>query len=594
MIETIISKASAEAFNSIYLASLKPEDIILQKTRKEFDGDYTLNVFPFLKISREKPEETANNIGNYIVSNIPEIESFNVIKGFLNLSIVKEFWTSFLAENLKDEYFGHQDIRPGQPVVIEYSSPNTNKPLHLGHIRNNLIGWSVSEILKAAGHEVVKVNLVNDRGIHICKSMLAWEKWFSDKTPENTSIKGDKLVGDCYVRFDQELKSEIADLQAKGQTQKEAEQNAPLMAEAREMLMKWEANDPATRKTWRQMNTWVYNGFDQTYQRLGVDFDKIYYESETYLLGKDIVNEGLKQGILFKKEDGSVWADLTSDGLDEKLLLRADGTSVYMTQDLGTAQLRYDDYHPENLLYVVGNEQNYHFDVLRIILAKLGRDWSDKIHHVSYGMVELPHGKMKSREGNVVDADDLMDQMHSTAEQMARELGKADDLDERSSYELFEMISLGALKFFILRVDPKKNMLFNPEESIDFNGHTGPFVQYTHARIRSLIKKASAKGLYPLSKTYQGLVLPKEKEILKILYSYPSVIDDAAKSYSPAIISNYVYELAKEYNQFYQEIHILREEDAEKAAFRLSLSAFTANVIKSGMKLLGINVPEKM
>jgi len=594
MIETQIQSFTAKGFKSLYDAEVAPENVIIQQTRKDFEGDYTINVFPFLKVSREKPEITAQKIGEYLQQSIPEVGSFGVIKGFLNLIIIDDYWTKTLFKEILREDYGKQEPDGDMPVVIEYSSPNTNKPLHLGHIRNNLLGWSVAEILMAAGHEVVKVNLVNDRGIHICKSMLAWKKWFHGKTPVSEEMKGDRLVGECYVRFDLEMKKEVEKLVLAGLDRDKAEQESSLMKEAREMLKKWEDNDKDVRGLWSTMNEWVYEGFDRTYERLGIDFDKIYYESETFLLGKDIVDEGLAKGILFKKQDGSIWADLSSDGLDEKLLMRADGTSVYMTQDLGTAQLRYDDYNPDKLLYVVGNEQNYHFDVLKIVLKKLGRDWAENIIHISYGMVELPHGKMKSREGTVVDADDLMDQMHGTAEAMARELGKVEGLSSEDASNLFEMISMGALKFFILRVDPKKNMLFNPEESIDFNGHTGPFVQYTHARIQSLLRKAADKGLNVLNETYQGKVLPKEKEIIKLLNDYPAIIKDAARNFSPAIIANYVYDLAREYSQFYQEINILREKDVSVAVFRLSLSSATAQVIMSSMGLLGIDVPEKM
>ena len=594
MINNLIQKAASEAFREIYNADIEPESIILQQTRKEFEGDYTINVFPFLKISREKPEVTAKKIGGQIKASVPQIASFNVINGFLNLVVGDDYWTEHLTSILNDENYGKSEPAGAAPVVIEFSSPNTNKPLHLGHIRNNLLGWSVAEILVAAGQEVVKVNLVNDRGIHICKSMLAWEKWFKDKTPATEGIKGDKLVGDCYVRFDKEYKKEVEKLMFGGLDKERAEQESALINEAREMLRKWEENEPGTRTLWSRMNEWVYAGFDKTYERLGINFDKIYYESDTYLLGKYIVEKGLKDGILIRKDDGSVWADLSSDGLDEKLLLRSDGTSVYMTQDLGTAQLRYDDFHPARLLYVVGNEQNYHFDVLKIILKKLGKTWADDIIHISYGMVELPQGKMKSREGTVVDADDLMDQMFSTAESMARELGKVDDLNEEDANSLFEMISLGALKFFILRVDPKKNMLFNPEESIDFNGHTGPFIQYTHARIKSLLRKAADWELPVLAEQYKGTILDKEKEIIKILHNYPFVVLDAARNYSPAVIAGYAYDLAREYNQFYQEINILGEPDRQIVAFRLSLSSASAMVLQSSMLLLGIIVPEKM
>lgn len=594
MIETIIRKSASQAFKNIYSAEITVSDIGIQKTRKEFEGDYTINVFPFLKVSREKPEITAEKIGQYIINNCTEFKSYNVIKGFLNLLVEEKYWTSFLEKNLSKASFGLALNEDDKTFVIEYSSPNTNKPLHLGHIRNNLLGWSVAEILKAAGHHVVKVNLVNDRGIHICKSMLAWQKWFDGKSPETEHIKGDKLVGECYVRFDKEMKQQVESMVSKGMDRKTAEKEAPLIVEAQEMLKKWETNDPAIRELWSKMNAWVYTGFDKTYDRLGIDFDKIYYESETYLLGKSIVEEGLNKGILFRKDDGSIWVDLTDEDLDEKLLLRADGTSVYMTQDLGTAQLRHDDFNPDKLLYVVGNEQNYHFDVLKIVLKKLGRDWADEITHISYGMVELPHGKMKSREGTVVDADDLMDQMHATAYAMAKELGKLEDFEDDEASRLYEMISQGALKYFILRVDPKKNMLFNPEESIDFNGNTGPFIQYTHARIHSLLQKAEAKGLSKAEDEFSTEILPKEKEIIKVLYAFPATIIEAANQYSPAVIANYVYDLAKEYNQFYQEIYILKEPDQHKAAFRLSLSFFTAQIIRTSMQLLGIAVPEKM
>lgn len=594
MIHTIIQTYTSQAIRELYEAGVDPDAINVQQTRADFEGDYTVNVFPFLKLTREKPEICAEKIGKYLEEKLEVVAGYNVIKGFLNITISDLFWTAFLNEGSTDESFGMQASRDGKPVVIEFSSPNTNKPLHLGHIRNNLLGWSVARILEAAGKKVVKVNLVNDRGIHICKSMLAWQKWYEGKSPKSEKIKGDKLVGDCYVRFDRELKSELKDIISGGVDEDKAEQESLLMAEAREMLKAWESNDPEVRSLWKKMNEWVYEGFDKTYARMGISFDKIYYESETFLLGKSLVEEGLENGVLFKKDDGSVWADLSGEGLDEKLLLRADGTSVYMTQDLGTAQLRYDDFNPDGLLYVVGNEQNYHFQVLKIVLAMLGRKWADDIVHISYGMVELPHGKMKSREGTVVDADDLMDQMYNTAKAMAQELGKVEGLSDEEAASLFEMISLGALKFFILRVDPKKNMLFNPEESIDFNGHTGPFIQYTHARIWSLLRKAELAGHSLTAEKYTGVVLPKEKEIIKMLYAYPQVIRDAAAAYSPALIANYAYELAKEFNQFYQEINILKEQDAGKLKFRLSLSQFTASVIRSAMDLLGIRVPEKM
>jgi arginyl-tRNA synthetase len=518
-----------------------------------------------------------------------------VIKGFLNLTISDTYWHSFFAGSKNKDQFGIKKAGTDDPVVVEYSAPNTNKPLHLGHVRNNLLGWSVSEILKAGGRNALKVNLVNDRGIHICKSMLAWQKWGAGKTPESESQKGDKLVGDYYVKFDKEYKKEIAKLVESGMGKDDAALQAPLIIEAKEMLRKWEQGDTETRDLWEKMNAWVYDGFDVTYERMGVDFEKVYYESETYLLGKALVNEGLEKGVLFNREDGSVWCDLSDEGMDEKLLLRADGTSVYMTQDLGTAQLRYDDYHPSAMIYVVGNEQNYHFDVLKIIMKKLGREWAENIHHLSYGMVELPHGKMKSREGTVVDADDLMDEMVETARKTTEELGKFGDFPAEESGLLYEMLGLGALKYFILKVDPKRTMLFNPKESLDFNGNTGPFIQYTHARIKSVLRKAEAqkidfrvelKNLKPLES--------KEKDLIKILYDFPQTVEQAAENLSPALVANFVYELAKEYNQFYHEFPMLKETDETLRAFRLALSEFVANTIKTAMGLLGIKVPERM
>jgi len=501
----------------------------------------------------------------------------------------------FYSVNRVNRNYGKNKVKKGAPVVIEFSSPNTNKPLHLGHIRNNLLGWSVSEIVAAAGHPVVKVNLVNDRGIHICKSMLAWQKWGNGITPENAGEKGDKLVGDFYVRFDQEYKNEVNNLIAEGIEKKQAELEAPLLHEAKSLLKKWESEDEKVRDLWKTMNGWVYKGFENTYRRLGIEFDKTYYESETYLFGKKLVDEGLEKGILFKKDDGSVWCDLSDEGLDEKLLLRADGTSVYMTQDLGTAQLRFDEYQPSDLIYVVGNEQNYHFEVLKLILKKLGRTWADHIKHLNYGMVELPHGKMKSREGTVVDADDLMDEMETTAKKMSEELGKFDDFNAEESDVLYRMIGLGALKYFILKVDPKKTILFNPEESIDFNGHTGPFIQYTHARIRSVLRKADDQNInYKSSKQVPENLEGKEKNLLKILYDFPQVIRQAAENLSPALVANYVFDLAKEYNQFYHEHQILKEPEISTRNFRIGLSEFIGNTIQSAMELLGIDVPERM
>jgi arginyl-tRNA synthetase len=594
-IDQLLTQALIQAVKELYGQDVPEKMVQVQKTRPEFDGDLTIVVFPLLRMSRKGPEQTAEELGGFFVEQLKEVESFNVIKGFLNLSIAQGFWLGFFDESRTEAEFGIKPVSETAPVVIEYSSPNTNKPLHLGHIRNNLLGWSVSEILKASGENVKKVNLVNDRGIHICKSMLAWQRWGEGVTPVSSGKKGDKLVGDFYVLFDKKYKEEIADLTAKGMDAEEASKQAPLLLEAKTMLKKWEEGDEEVRKLWSEMNGWVYDGFEVTYKRMGVEFDKVYYESDTYLLGKSLVEEGLKKGILFKKEDGSVWCDLSSDGLDEKLLLRADGTSVYMTQDLGTAQLRYDDYHPQELIYVVGNEQNYHFEVLRLILKKLGREWAESIVHLSYGMVELPEGKMKSREGTVVDADDLMDEMYNTAKQTTEELGKYNDFTEEEADKLYHMLSLGALKYFILKVDPKKTMMFNPAESIDFNGNTGPFIQYTHARIRSLVRKGKEQDYKWENKSFKKMeVAFKEKSLIKLLYDYPQIVDSAAQNFSPAMIANYAYDLAKEFNQFYQEITIFKETDEEKRDFRLALSEFTGNTIKSAMNLLGIEVPERM
>ena len=596
MIETLLANELSTAVETLYGQQLSPDTFQIQKTRPEFEGDLTLVVFPLLRVSRKAPEVTANEIGSFLVENSSEIESFNVIKGFLNLVIVDGYWLQFYHKNHADTTYGFQAENNEPPIVIEYSSPNTNKPLHLGHIRNNLLGWSVAEILKANGKKVAKVNLVNDRGIHICKSMLAWQKWGEGKTPENTGQKGDKLVGDFYVLFDQKYKQEVAQLVEKGMSKDEAAQKAPLLLEAKAMLKKWENNDKEIRQLWETMNGWVYKGFDATYRRLGIDFDKIYYESDTYLLGKALVEEGLEKGILFKKEDGSVWCDLTDEGLDEKLLLRGDGTSVYMTQDLGTAQLRYEDYHPQRLMYVVGNEQIYHFDVLKRILKKLGRTWADDIFHLSYGMVELPEGKMKSREGTVVDADDLMEEMAQTAKTTSDELGKFDDFTPEESHELYEMVGLGALKYFMLKVDPKKTMMFNPAESIDFNGNTGPFIQYTHARIQSVLRKAKAEGLsFEDTPTATSFTLhKKEKSLLKVLHDFPQVVQLAGDTFSPAQVANYAFELAKEYNQFYHELSILKEPNQDVKIFRLGLSQFTARTLSAAMGLLGIQLPQRM
>jgi arginyl-tRNA synthetase len=594
MIEDIIADSLKKCIKTLYDSDINDNLAQIQKTRSEFEGDYTIVVFPLLRISRKNPEQTANEIGAYFVDNISEVESFNVIKGFLNLSVSDDFWMGFFNQNSGNEHFGFKKGKQDMPLVIEYSSPNTNKPLHLGHVRNNLLGWSVAEINKAAGRNVKKVNLVNDRGIHICKSMLAWQKWGDDINPDSSGMKGDKLVGDFYVKFDAEYKNEIAALVEKGTVKEEAAQKAPLLVEAKKMLKKWEEGDFKVRDLWEKMNQWVYDGFDITYKRMGIDFDKVYYESETYLLGKKIVEEGLEKGILFRKEDNSVWCDLSDEGLDQKLLLRADGTSVYMTQDLGTAQLRFDDFNPGGLVYVVGNEQIYHFDVLKRILKKLGREWADDIFHLSYGMVELPHGKMKSREGTVVDADDLMDEMYETAKKTSEELAKFDDFTLEESDKLYKMLSMGALKYFILKVDPKKTMMFNPEESIDFTGNTGPFIQYTHARIKSVLRKATYVGI-EINKAPGAVDLgKKEKSIIKLIYDFPLVVEQAAENMSPAVIANFAYDLAKEYNQFYHELPILKEMDADKRSLRLAISAFAANTIKSAFGLLGIDVPERM
>jgi arginyl-tRNA synthetase len=567
-----------------------------QKTRKEFEGDFTLVVFPFLKAAKKSPEQAAQDIGNYLKDRVKEICAFNVVKGFLNIKLSDEYWINHLNTIITNPQYGiKQERTSGKTIMVEYSSPNTNKPLHLGHIRNNLLGYSVAEILKANGHRILKVNLVNDRGIHICKSMLAWQKWGNGATPESTGIKGDKLVGDYYVKFDKEYKKQISELTAKGIDPDTAKDTAPLLQEAREMLRKWEAGDKEVTELWKTMNNWVYKGFDITYKTLGVDFDKIYYESETYKLGKAIVLEGLKKGILIQKEDGSVWADLTNDGLDQKILLRSDGTSVYMTQDIGTAHQRFSEFNLDDHIYVVGNEQNYHFQVLKIVLKKLGFDWADNITHLSYGMVELPEGKMKSREGTVVDADDLIDEMVSTAKETSEELGKIDEMTEAEAEKLFKTIGLGALKYFILKVDPKKTMMFNPKESIDFNGNTGPFIQYTHARIKSILRKAVETGNEINNNIDLSINLtPKEQELIKLLSEFPEIVTEAGENYSPAVISNYIYDLAKEYNQFYHAHPVVKEENDKIRNLRVQISNQIAGTIKKGAELLGIEVPERM
>ena len=595
MINQLLLDALKKAVKSLYGHELEGKLAQIQKTRPEIHGDYTIVVFPVLRISKKGPEPTANEIGAFIVDELSEVTEYNIIKGFLNLTVSDSYWNKFFIKKSNDNNFGRHEDKHDDPIVVEYSSPNTNKPLHLGHIRNNLLGWSVSQILKNNGQSVKKVNLVNDRGIHICKSMLAWQKWGNNITPGSSNTKGDKLVGDYYVLFDKKYKIEIASMVEQGIDKDEAAKTAPLMIEVKNMLKDWEAGKEDVKELWQTMNQWVYNGFDITYDKMGIDFDKIYYESDTYLLGKKLVEEGLKNGVLFKKEDNSVWCDLTDDGMDHKLLMRGDGTSVYMTQDLGTAELRFDDYHPSELVYVVGNEQNYHFDVLKLILLKLGRNWAENIQHLNYGMVELPHGKMKSREGTVVDADDLMDEMYSTAKLTSEELGKFTDLGKEEANALYRMISLGALKYFILKVDPKRTMTFNPAESIDFNGNTGPFIQYTHARIRSIIRKAKELEIVidpNIDSEYN--FEPKEIMVLKLLHDYPEITKQAAESMSPALIANYAYDLAREYNQLYHEVVILKEENEAKRNFRIALSEFTGNVLKSAMELLGIQVPERM
>ena len=578
----------------IYQTEVPAADFQIQKTRKDFEGDITLVVFPFLRITKKSPEQSAEEIGEYLVNNGSLVDSYNVIKGFLNLVVEGSYWEKEALEILGNEQFGTQTAAENAPLyMIEYSSPNTNKPLHLGHIRNNLIGSSLSAIMEANGKRVKKVNLVNDRGIHICKSMLAWKRWGNGATPESSGKKGDHLVGDYYVRFDQEYKKEVKELITRGMPEKIAIKEAGLMKEAQEMLRRWEARDRETLELWESMNSWVYKGFDETYERLGVSFDQIYYESETYKLGKAIILEGLEKGILYRKEDGSVWADLTDEGLDQKLLLRSDGTSVYMTQDIGTAEQRFSEHDIDTHIYVVGNEQEYHFQVLALILKKLGYDWAERLLHLSYGMVELPEGKMKSREGTVVDADDLMDEMISTAREMSEELGKMEGYSEYEKEDIVNTIGLGALKYFILKVDPKKNMTFDPVESVDFNGNTGPFIQYTHARIRSVLNKAAESGIevssepgYPMNQ--------KEKELAKMITRFPEVVKLAGDEMNPAVIANYCYELAREFNQFYHDFSILKADTIEEKRFRLLISELVCRVIAKGMGLLGINVPERM
>ena len=589
-----ISVAVAEAVKELYNIDVNPKDVLTQATNSNFEGDITVVTFPWTKIARQSPEKVAEAIGNWLVANHPEVLRFNVVKGFLNVVYRPGFWTGVLDEISKDANPGIKTAGDDAPLyMVEYSSPNTNKPLHLGHVRNNLLGFSISEILKACGYRVVKTNIVNDRGIHICKSMLAWQKWGDGITPEKAGKKGDHLIGDFYVTFDKHYKDELASLVAQGMTDEEAEKASTLMAEAREMLRRWEAKDPEIRQLWQTMNEWVYAGFDETYKRLGVDFDKIYYESDTYLEGKEKVLEGLEKGIMFRKDDGSVWADLTDAGLDHKLLLRSDGTSVYMTQDIGTAKLRYQDYPIDKMIYVVGNEQNYHFQVLSLLLDRLGFKWGKDLVHFSYGMVELPSGKMKSREGTVVDADDLMDEMVKGALEVARSAGKLDGLTEEEIADIAETVGMGALKYFLLKVDPKKNMMFNPAESIDFNGNTGPFIQYTYARIRSVLRRAEAENL-PVADYSNVELNDKETALIRRLSEFGDVVAEAGRTYSPALIANYAYDLVKEYNSFYHDYSILKEENVAVRTLRLEISRQTARVVKSAMALLGIKVPERM
>lgn len=590
-IETIVTEGVVKAVKELYGADADPKSLAPSATKREFEGDLTVVVFPLLRMSRKSPEATASEIGEWLVANVPAIEKYNAVKGFLNLTVSPAYWLGRLHEIASDADFGFRKAGPDSDLVmVEYSSPNTNKPLHLGHVRNNLLGYSLSQILKANGHKVIKTNIVNDRGIHICKSMLAWKKWGEGATPESTGKKGDHLIGDFYVAFDKHYKAEVKEIATRENiSEEEAEKKSPLMAEAREMLRRWEAADPEVRELWKMMNGWVYAGFDETYRRLGVDFDKIYYESDTYLEGKDLVLGGLEKGIMFRKEDGSVWADLTNDGLDHKLLLRADGTSVYMTQDIGTAKLRYQDYPIDKMIYVVGNEQNYHFQVLSILLDRLGFKWGKDLTHFSYGMVELPEGKMKSREGTVVDADDLIDTMVASAAEMGAE--RFAEMPAEESAEIARIVGLGALKYFLLKVDPRKNMLFNPKESIDFNGNTGPFIQYTYARIRSVLRKAEG---FDAAATPQCEPNAKESVLIRKVADFPSVVAEAGRNYSPAVVANYAYDLAKEYNQFYHDYSILREENPARRELRLLLSYTVARTLKGAMSLLGIEMPERM
>lgn len=590
-IEEILYLGAQKAIQTLYGVESDEKLIQLQKTRKDFEGDLTLVVFPLLRVSKKSPEQTAEELGFWMTQNVVEVCGFNVVKGFLNLEVFNAYWTQFLATVLDTSNFGFAIPNSAKPIMVEYSSPNTNKPLHLGHLRNNFLGYSVSEILKANGHKVTKVQIVNDRGIHICKSMVAWEKYGKGETPASTGIKGDKLVGNYYVKFDQIYKEQIAELIAKGIEEEEAKKQAPIMIEAQEMLVKWENNDPEIRSLWEMMNGWVYDGFESTYNTMGVDFDKLYYESDTFLLGKDEVLKALDQGKLFKKENGSIWIDLTSQGLDNKLLLRGDGTSVYITQDIGTAIIRHKEYNCEEYIYVVGNEQDYHFQVLAKVLQEFGFEWASGIQHLSYGMVDLPTGKMKSREGTVVDADDLMLEMKNTAQEISEELGKLEGLAIEEKDALFHKIGMGALKYYILKVDPKKRMLFNPKESVDFAGNTGPFIQYTYARIQSILRKAAISDC---DFDTNSKLNTNEKDLVKLIHDYPETVQLAGVTHSPAVIANYTYDLVKLYNSFYQNVSIFNEEDAALQMMRIQLSAVVGDIIKRSMKLLGIEVPEQM
>ena len=607
-IESIIAEMTVKAVKALYGQDIDAGQVQVQKTKKEFQGHLTVVVFPFLKMSRKGPEQTAQEIGGWMQDNVDAVSSFNVIKGFLNIVISDSVWIGMLEEIARDPEFGFTKAGPDSPLVmIEYSSPNTNKPLHLGHVRNNLLGWALANVMAANGNRVVKTNIVNDRGIHICKSMLAWLKWGNGATPESTGKKGDHLIGDYYVEFDKHFRAEVKSLlpadydqldeKAQEEAKAKAEKQSPLMQEAHDMLVKWEAGDPEVRALWEKMNSWVYAGFDETYRRLGVGFDKIYYESQTYLEGKGKVMEGLEKGLFFRKDDGSVWADLTENGLDQKLLLRSDGTSVYMTQDIGTAKLRFQDFPIDRMIYVVGNEQNYHFQVLSILLDRLGFKWGKDLVHFSYGMVELPEGKMKSREGTVVDADDLMDEMIETARQTSAELGKLEGMSEDEVDEIMRIVGMGALKYFILKVDARKNMTFNPKESIDFNGNTGPFIQYTYARIMSVLRKAQAEGLDCSAISLDGMdiaISEKETGLVQLLNSFPDIVKQAAGDYNPSVIANYSYDLAKEFNQFYHDFSIMHEQDVNLKKMRLVLASCVGKVLRLGMGLLGIEMPQRM